>query len=187
MSFGFGESGGLNSEAPVTLELAEDVALRIRGRIDRVDRVENAIVIWDYKTGSMAQYDEQDLLKRGTHLQWALYAYALNAILRQQNEQGRVQLSGYVFPGDREHGRRLSEAPPAPEALANVLRPLFELVSQGGFFHIQKSQECDYCIYNRVCSKERLDANGLAAARETIDDDPDFAPLMDSLNRWMGI
>ncbi len=186
VSFGFGESGGLNSEAPVTLELAEDVTFRIRGRIDRVDRVENEIVIWDYKTGSMAQYDERDLLKRGTHLQWALYAYALNSILKQQKSD-RVQLSGYVFPGDREHGRRLSEAPPAPETLANVLRPLLELVEKGGFFHIQKSQECDYCIYNRVCSKERLDANALADARETMDDDPDFAPLLDSLNRWMGI
>ena len=187
VSFGFGESGGLNSEPPVTLKLAEDVALRIRGRIDRVDRVEDNLVIWDYKTGSMAQYDERDLLKRGTHLQWALYAYALNSILRQQNEPSRVQLSGYVFPGDREHGRRLSETPPAPETLANVLRPLLELVENGGFFHIQKSQECDYCIYNRVCSKERLDANGLAAAREKMDEDPDFAPLLDSLNRWMGI
>ena len=187
VSFGFGESGGLNSETPVTLELAEDVAFRIRGRIDRVDRVEDNFVIWDYKTGSMAQYDEQDLLKRGTHLQWALYAYALNSILKRQHEPDRVQLSGYVFPGDREHGRRLSETPPTPEALANVLRPLLELVENGGFFHIQKSQECDYCIYNRVCSKERLDANALATARETMDDDPDFATLLDSLNRWMGI
>ena len=187
VSFGFGESGGLNCEPPVTLELAEDVALRIRGRIDRVDCVEDNFVIWDYKTGSMAQYDERDLLKRGTHLQWALYAYALNSILRQQQESGRVQLSGYVFPGDREHGRRLSDAPPAPETLANVLRPLLEQVENGGFFHIQKSQECDYCIYNRVCSKERLDANALADARETMDDDPNFALLLDSLNRWMGI
>ena len=187
VSFGFGESGGLNCTTPITLELAEDVAVRIRGRIDRVDRVDDNFVIWDYKTGSMAQYDERDLLKRGTHLQWALYAYALNSILRQQNEPSRVQLSGYVFPGDREHGRRLSETPPAPETLANVLRPLLELVEKGGFFHIQKSQECDYCIYNRVCSKERLDANALAAAREKMDEDPDFAPLLDSLNRWMGI
>lgn len=187
VSFGFGESGGLNCEPPVTLELAEDVSFRIRGRIDRVDRVENNLVIWDYKTGSMAQYDERDLLKRGTHLQWALYAYALNSILRQQREPGRVQLSGYVFPGDREHGRRLSEVPPAPETLANVLRPLLKLVENGGFFHIQKSQECDYCIYNRVCSKERLDANALANARGEMGDDPDFAPLLDSLNRWMGI
>lgn len=187
VSFGFGESGGLNCEPPVILELAEDVAIRIRGRIDRVDRVEDNFAIWDYKTGSLAQYDERDLLKRGTHLQWALYAYALNSILRQQREPGRVQLSGYVFPGDREHGRRLSETPPAPETLANVLRPLLELVENGGFFHIQKSQECDYCIYNRVCSKERLDANALATARETMDDDPNFALLLDSLNRWMGI
>ncbi len=186
VSFGFGESGGLNNEAPVTLELSDDVAFRIRGRIDRVDRVEDDFAIWDYKTGSMAQYDERDLLKRGTHLQWALYAYALEAILKHR-EPGRVQMSGYVFPGDREHGRRLSDTPPAPETLGNILRPLLELVANGGFFHVQKSHECDYCIYNRVCGGERLDANALAAACETMADDSDFAPLLDSLNRWMGI
>ena len=187
VSFGFGESGGLNSAAPVTLELSEDVKFRLQGYIDRVDRVENGFAIWDYKTGSMAQYDERDLLKRGTHLQWALYAYALDAVRKRQNELGRVQTSGYVFPGDREHGRRLSDAPPAPEILADVLRPLFELVGNGGFFHIQKDRECDYCTYNRVCGNERLDAKALADAQETMADNGDFAPLLDILNRWLGI
>lgn len=187
VSFGFGESGGLNSEAPIALELSEDVKFRIRGRVDRIDRVGDEFAIWDYKTGSMARYDERDLLKRGTHLQWALYAYALEAALKRQNEPGRVQTSGYVFPGDREHGRRLSAAPPAAETLADVLRPLLELVGEGGFFHIQKDRECDYCAYNRVCAAERLDAKALADAREAMADKGDFAPLLDALNRWMGI
>lgn len=187
VGFDFGKSGGLNSEKPVMLELSEDVKFRIRGYIDRVDRVENGFAIWDYKTGSATQYDERDLLKRGTHLQWALYAYALNEILKRQNEPGHVQISGYVFPGDREHGRRLSAAPPAPEDLAHALRPLLELVSNGGFFHIQKDRECDYCAYNRVCANERMDAKALAKAHETMADNGDFAPLLDNLNRWMGI
>ena len=187
ISFGFGESGDLNREEPVTLELADDVNFRIRGRIDRVDRIEDDFAIWDYKTGSMAQYDERDLLKRGTHLQWALYAYALDTVLKQQNESGQVQTSGYVFPGDKEHGRRISGTPPTPNELAHVLRPLLELVANGGFFHIQKAQECDYCLYNRVCGNERLDAEALTAARETMSEDPNFTQLLDSLNRWMGI
>ena len=187
VSFGFGESGGLNNEEPVALELADDVNFRIRGRIDRVDRVEDGFAIWDYKTGSMAQYDERDLLKRGTHLQWALYAYALDTVLKQQNETGNVRVSGYIFPGDREHGRRISDTPPKPEELAHVLRPLLELVANGGFFHVQKSQECGYCIYNRVCGGERLDANGLAEAREMMGEDGGFVQLLDSLNRWIGV
>jgi len=187
VSFGFGESGGLNNEEPVALELAEDVSFRVRGRIDRVDRVEDDFAIWDYKTGSMAQYDEWDLLKRGTHLQWALYAYALDAVLKQQSETGDVRVSGYVFPGDREHGRRISDRPPEPEELAHVLRPLLELVANGGFFHVQKARECEYCIYSRVCGGERLDANGLAEVRETMGEDRGFVQLLDSLNRWIGV
>lgn len=187
VSFGFDESGELSAEEPVTVELAEDVKFRIRGKIDRVDEVEDGLAIWDYKTGSMSQYDERDLLKRGTHLQWALYAYALDVILKQKNKLGEVTESGYVFPGDREHGRKLSGAPPSMEDLANVLRPLFELVARGGFLHIQKAQECTYCAYNRVCGEEGVDHNGLEGIRETMEEDETFAKILDSLNRWMGV
>ncbi len=187
VSFGFDEAGDLSMAAPVTVELAKDVKFRIKGRIDRVDELEDGFAIWDYKTGSMSQYDERDLLKRGTHLQWALYAYALDVILKQQKTLGQVRESGYVFPGDREHGRKLSAAPPAPQDLAQVLRPLFELVAQGGFLHLQKSHECLYCAYNRVCGDERIDNNALEDLRVAMDDNADFEKLLDSLNQWMGV
>ncbi len=187
VSFGFDELGVLSAEEPVTVELAEDVKFRIRGRIDRVDELAEGFAIWDYKTGSMSQYDERDLLKRGTHLQWALYAYALDVILKQQEKLGGIQQSGYVFPGDREHGRKLSATPPAPEDLAHVLRPLFELVAGGGFLHVQKARECTYCAYNRVCGEEGVDHNALEGIREVMGEDEAFGKLLDSLNRWMGV
>jgi len=187
VSFGFDESGDLSAEEPVTVELADDVKFRIRGKIDRVDEVEDGLAIWDYKTGSMSQYDERDLLKRGTHLQWALYAYALDVILKQKEKLGEVTESGYVFPGDREHGRKLSGAPPSLEDLANVLRPLFELVARGGFLHIQKARECTYCAYNRVCGEESVDHNGLEGIREAMGEDEAFAKILDSLNQWMSV
>lgn len=187
VSFGFGEDGPLNTKEPVTVELAKDVTFRIKGRIDRVDALEDGFAIWDYKTGSMAQYDERDLLKRGTHLQWALYAYALDVILKQQQMLGQVQQSGYVFPGDREHGRKISATPPDPAELATVLRPLFELVANGGFLHIQKERECAYCMYNRICGEERIDYHDLADMREVMGDDEAFEKVMDSLNMWMGV
>jgi ATP-dependent helicase/nuclease subunit B len=187
VSFGFGETGDLCVEEPVTLALAKDMTFRLRGRIDRVDEQKEGFAIWDYKTGSMSQYDERDLLKRGTHLQWALYAYALDKVLNQHRMQGQVLLSGYVFPGDREHGRKLSASPPVREALATVLRPLFELVNQGGFFHIQKEQECTYCGYNRICANERVDNKKMEDIREAMAGEQAFTELLDSLNRWMDV
>ena len=46
------------------VRLSERVRFLLQGRIDRIDRVQGDYEIWDYKTGSMSQYDEQDLLKK---------------------------------------------------------------------------------------------------------------------------
>ena len=91
------------------------------------------------------------------------------------------------FPAIENTGVGFQTRRPHPKILADVLRPLFELVGNGGFFHIQKDRECDYCTYNRVCGNERLDAKALADAQETMADNGDFAPLLDILNRWLGI
>jgi len=182
---GFGEAGSLNGPDAFTVDLGENVSFRLQGRIDRVDRVADGHVIWDYKTGSRSQYLESDLLRRGTHLQWALYAYALEKILGQQDKAGKVSQSGYVFHGDREHGHRISNRPPDPVELANVLRPLFEMVAKGGFFHSQKFQECDYCVYSRVCGGERLDSSSLEEAIGIAGEEGDLPSILNSVKRWM--
>ena len=42
-------------------------------------------------------------------------------------------------------------------------------------------------MYNRVCGGERLDADAHSQARETMGEDREFAQLLDSLNRWIGV
>ena len=187
VSFGFGEEGHFSTADPVTITLEKDVSFKLRGRIDRVDRLGDGYVIWDYKTGSMSQYDEGDLLKRGTHLQWALYAYALEEVLKGREVTDRVMASGYLFPGDREHGKKLTGPPPASQHLAGVLRPLFELPARGGFFHVQKSSECTYCSYNRVCGREAVEGKRFLAIREEASYNPELGALMNSLDRWMSL
>ncbi len=184
VSFGFGETGGLNRRAPVPIDLSERVKFRLQGRIDRIDRVGDAYEIWDYKTGSMARYDERDLLKRGTNLQWALYAYALEQILRSREHPVRVQQSGYLFVGDREHGRRIGSMLPQPDALAEMLAPLFDLAAQGCFFHAQKKDQCTYCDYNRLCAPERILPKDMGEINAAMADRPD---ILDALNRWMEV
>ncbi|MFH1566952.1 MAG: PD-(D/E)XK nuclease family protein, partial [Gemmatimonadota bacterium] len=139
---------------PAEVALWPQRALRLRGRIDRVDRAgEGVWEIWDYKSGSPRGYGEADLLAGGTVLQWALYAAALPQVLA-----GRVRRSGYFFPGERGRGLRVAAAPPAPAALAEVLEPLLELAAGGLYPHVQKrGEECRFCEYRTVCAAERLD------------------------------
>ena len=154
VSFGFGLDGELNSPEPVIVQLAKDIKLLLRGRIDRVDKTDAGYVIWDYKSGSASSYKEDALQQAGSYLQWAVYAYALDEILQRLGDDQRVVRSGYFFVSAREYGRHVVPALPAPYELGDLLRPLFQLIEQGTFPHIQKESQCKYCEFNRVCGTE---------------------------------
>ncbi|MDE0965986.1 MAG: PD-(D/E)XK nuclease family protein [Candidatus Latescibacteria bacterium] len=158
VSFGFGKDGGLHSPKPVSLDLGKGIDLLLRGWIDRVDKVGEGYVIWDYKSGSAGPYKEGTLVHAGAYLQWALYAYALNEILKRQGIEEQVVQSGYFFVSERTYGKRVAPILPPRLALGDLLRPLFELVAQGQFFHLQKEDHCKYCDYHSVCASERVDA-----------------------------
>ena len=156
VSFGFGQQGELSTPEPVLLKLAKDIVLKMRGRIDRVDKVEDGYAIWDYKSGSAHSYGEASLQRAGSYLQWALYAYVLDEILKGQDRQIRVVQSGYFFTTEREYGRRIAPILPTCHELGDRLRPLFELVAEGYFLHIQQEDHCKFCEYARVCAAEGI-------------------------------
>lgn len=104
--------------------------LLLRGRIDRVDRgPEGALALWDYKTGRAGRYEEDDPLQDGTHLQWALYAYALEQLWDEP-----VERSGYFFPTAEELGTRISFRPAQyRSAVEAVLERLGAMARSGSF------------------------------------------------------
>jgi RecB family exonuclease len=178
VSFGFGQVGVLSRAEAVRLRLSDQVQLALRGRIDRVDRVANGYEIWDYKTGSVWGYDEQNLLGGGLRLQWALYAYALEETL----QKGQIVKSGYFFPGERGDGRRMGDVPPEREKVAELLAPLLELVSRGCFFHVHKGgSPCMYCDYNRICSAE----NSVKSSKDLEGIAPERCTIVACLKRWL--
>ena len=179
VSFGFGEEEGLNQADAVKLPLSDRVKLALRGRIDRVDLAGEEYEIWDYKTGSLWGYDERDLLKKGTRLQWALYACVLEEML--SNRGIHVIRSGYFFPGDRGNGRRIGDVPPRREQLGELLEPLLELLPQGCFFHVLREDPCTYCDYGCVCSEEKP-LKKLDDLQEIAEDKTE---ILNSLGRWI--
>jgi len=155
VSFGFGEAGDLHEPAPIRLTLSDRVTLLLRGRIDRVDRVPEGYQIWDYKTGSASTFSDQDLLDGGRHLQWALYAYALENMVKGREGSARVNRSGYLFVSDVEQGREIAHMPPTRDEVGRLLEPLMDLVSQGGFIRAINGKPCKFCDYASVCRHDQ--------------------------------
>ncbi len=128
---GFGVSERENNQFdPAPMPLNGDMLL-LQGKIDRVDRHAStgALTIWDYKTGKAGSYDESDPLQKGKTLQWALYAYAMEALTGET-----VEHSGYFFANTTEVGARIQfdPAPHRAEA-AQILDALRHLTKTGTF------------------------------------------------------
>ncbi len=115
------------AEAP-TLQLGP-VSFALRGRIDRIDQLpDGTFSVWDYKTGSSRNYDETDLLG-DFHLQWALYAYALEELT-----DVRVETAGYFFTSTDEMGKRIAAAPSEHrEAVSTILQQIEQSITAGAF------------------------------------------------------
>ncbi len=182
VSFGMGRTGSFDVPDPIKVQLHDGVAVSLRGAIDRVDRTDDGYEIWDYKTGSTYNFDEYDLLSGGRRLQWALYAYVLEDLLRRKGVEGAVRRSGYFFTSDREHGIRLAETPPDRNEVGRRLKPLFDLIGKGAFLHVQKSNVCTFCDYAEICASERKDRKHMDDIVSSALPEQDFVV---ELRAWM--
>lgn len=131
--FGYGPRRRREEDAGrFALRLGEGERLRLRGRIDRVDRrrSDGTLAVWDYKTGSQSSFSRATPLKHGETLQWALYAFVL-----EQYRGEEVSESGYFFTSEKEMGTRLWHFPDETtrRTLEEILRGLSSLARTGSF------------------------------------------------------
>lgn len=154
VGFGFrGEEGPLGSPDPVPVEVGPAGTLRLRGYIDRVDRLpDGSVRVWDYKTGGTSRYRRGDPF-HGGHLQWLLYGLALDELLASGGEPARVSTSGYLFPTTRGHGQRFAYdvTPERVRRAGELLERHLGLVAAGLFPHTTEKDDCRYCDYRAVC------------------------------------
>ena len=171
--FGFGpeEGAALSLEEPLVIRFS-DGELRLRGRIDRVDRNDatGTWEVWDYKTGSLWDYrDTRWRLLRGTKVQHAVYARALREMLRAKGIDEDVSCSGYYFPtrkGDGElNARECDDA-----ELERALSLAFDVVGRG-FFPLPAGGACTFCDFKPVCRGADAEAR-YARKFEANADDP---------------
>jgi len=157
VSFGAGAGEGepLARAEPVTVVLGPGLRLRIRGRIDRIDRLAaGGYAVIDYKTGGYWPANWSGWFGGGRQLQHALYAAVAVELLRPTDPAARVVDSQYYFPTVKGRGERVERPPKPAAALGAVLGDLVAVVRGGAFVHTPTGDDCRFCEFGRACGPD---------------------------------
>jgi ATP-dependent helicase/nuclease subunit B len=161
------EGEALGRREPVTIDLGDGLRFKLRGRMDRIDRLaDGTYEAVDYKTGGAFLPGGLDAtFAGGRQLQHALYALAAVELLREMDARARV-VGSYYFPTVR--GRRERQVrPESTQAQAvDVLRDLFDLLAAGAFVHTPDADEdCRFCDFKHACGRQAAERAEAKIAR----------------------
>ena len=151
LSFGMGGE----SKPAILIWETKKQGYYLRGRIDRVNETEDGLHIWDYKTGSTYNYEDDESFKGGRQLQHALYAAALEKLWPDK----KVINSGYLFPTVRGKGTIIMRYPQDAEYIKNhnkILSFLIKNFEEGKFMLTDNDKDCTFCDYKEVCNKDLI-------------------------------
>jgi RecB family exonuclease len=133
---------------PVEIPIGQGRVLRVSGKIDRIDRRADGLVLRDYKTGR-APKDDGGVFRGGRQLQIPFYLLAVEKL----------------FPGERvvdafldyvDGGRQVAFDPEVVrgEGFRALLGDLVALIAGGVF--AQEPAACDFCDFTVVCGPKGL-------------------------------
>jgi len=130
-------------------------SLKVRGAIDRIDRVGDDLYIIDYKTGTKKFTNE--MLSEGTNFQMMVYILALNEILKQWDAPN-LHITGGVF----WHIRNTTisgELKPDPTAKPFVIENTFIDQAQAHLArYIERARQADFAVQPHKIDKGKCDA-----------------------------
>lgn len=156
--------------------------LRLRGKIDRVDRVrfdgQEGLLVVDYKTGKLAS--QTDIVE-GRSLQLPLYALAVEKMLGQPatggtlHRVGQGKLKEQYFARMRYIRGRYSAVDDYPQSLKAVLERAgsFLTAMRKGRFDLMPTADCPgYCPFRQICH--------FSPARDELKRPPEQRPVDDA-------
>ncbi|MBM3701329.1 MAG: hypothetical protein FJW68_10555, partial [Actinobacteria bacterium] len=95
---------GYGGKPSVKINIGRGCFINVAGRVDRVDvsvKDDNALYVWDYKTGGTYGYDEDGYVNKGKQFQHVLYSHVIETVLKEKNPLAKVLKCGYLFPTQR--------------------------------------------------------------------------------------
>jgi hypothetical protein len=149
----------LGSSAPVEIPLTSGRSVRLRGRIDRIDRLPGGgYEVVDYKTGLFVRREWSGTLRGGRMLQHALYGLAAVALLAGNEPRPRVVQGTYYFSTRRGRRRRVVVPTPPVSRVVGLLDRLFDVAAAGAFLHTPEEDDCRFCSFAAACLKNHQSA-----------------------------
>lgn len=152
---------GLDPAVPLEIPLpAPTGALRVQGYIDRMDRIGDAVVVIDYKTGSTAIPISE--MREGRNFQMLLYVLAGERILANNPDPAAPKrVAGGLFwhlSNQKSSGEIDLQSEEGQSALEEGLAHLSEHIQQGraGVFPVEPGKRVDgacshICEYSQLC------------------------------------
>jgi RecB family exonuclease len=155
VGFGLGQApdhGEPHDPEPIEIPLGDGRTLRVSGRIDRIDRRADGLVLRDYKTGKAPKDDGRvfrGVFRGGRQLQIPFYVLAAEKLFPK--ERVVEAFLDYV-----DGGRQVAFDPAAAggETFRAVLKRLVDLIAGGAF--VQEPAACDWCDFTAVCGPKGL-------------------------------
>ncbi|HEY0996656.1 MAG TPA: PD-(D/E)XK nuclease family protein [Gemmatimonadaceae bacterium] len=140
---GFGEEEG-------ACWAAAGRALRIRGKIDRVDRLPDGTHrVVDYKTGSVWAYRhdaKQGPFRGGRTLQAAIYSRVIERL-----DGTRVSQFDYRFPTRRGQHEIVRYGPAELAEGERIVERVLAMAGRGHFVPTTDASDCRFCDYRPIC------------------------------------
>ena len=173
-----GSGTPLDQLEPAEIHLPGGGSFRTRGRIDRIDRMEeNRFSICDYKTGGTYKFDKQAPFQHGRVVQNALYMAMIEPILKEHyGADAQAVEFNYFFPSQRVWGRRIGWTREELSEGLPTIDLLCQLIAKGTFLPSDKSKDCEYCDYNRACGGNK-DLAAASKAKIDNEDNQELVPL----------
>ncbi len=142
----------LGGDGPLELPLPGGASIRVRGRIDRIDRTDDGLRVVDYKTGSTWSFKaETRTFNGGRRLQHLIYREAVDQLNSAAGDAARVQSSEYHFPTVGGENAALRYSAADLDGGMKLVQHLIEGVREGLFVPTNDPADCRYCDYREVC------------------------------------
>jgi len=155
------ETGAVPSEFEQEIPEVEIAGVKLRGRVDRIDRSPDGTRAWviDYKTGSSREFDKmsEDPLVGGRKLQLPVYLAAA--------EGAKESVALYWFITNKGGFQRFpyERTPELNERFERTLLAILRGIESGSFPAVSDEEEeyygkhanCRFCDFDRICSRRR--------------------------------
>ena len=152
---------------PFVLPL-RDLTMTIEGRIDRIDRSDDAVRVIDYKSGQALRHkDLEDKIDRGVRMQLALYAMAISDFFGIEPDR----VTGVIKPLRGGNGSKFSfQLAGHTDRLRETIELFVSAMLRGSFPAYPSDDDndfnsCKYCPVNHSCRTKHHEAEKYAVTR----------------------